>query len=59
LWPTGLVFNAEEGLLLYVSGHYMTLPEFETMPPYENYNRGEHIIHVGGDYDSSLVFYQV
>ncbi|CAG9982197.1 unnamed protein product [Clonostachys byssicola] len=59
LWPTGLIFDAGERLLLYVSGHYMTLPEFETMPPYENHNRGEHIIHVGGEYDSSLVFYQV
>ncbi|CAH0027692.1 unnamed protein product [Clonostachys rhizophaga] len=59
LWPTGLIFDAGERLLLYVSGHYMTLPEFETMPPYENHNRGHHIIHVGGEYDSSLMFYQV
>ena len=59
LWQTGMTFDAGERLVLYISGHYMVLPEFDTMPPYENYNQGQHIINVRGDYGSSLLFYEV
>lgn len=59
LWPTGMAFDTGERLILYVSGHYMVLPEFETMPRYDNHNQGEHIINVGGEYGSSLLFYEV
>ena len=59
LWPTGMVFDAGEQILLYVSGHYLILPEFDEMPPYHNCNKGEHIIYAGGDYDSSLLFYEI
>ena len=59
LWPTGMAFDVGDQLMLYVSGHYMVLPEFDVMRQYYNYNKGEHIIQVGAEYDSSVLFYAV
>lgn len=57
LWPTGMVFEEGEGLLLRVAGHEMNFPEFEglriTEPQDENI--GFHTIHTGGSYDSHLI----
>ncbi|KAJ5355917.1 hypothetical protein N7517_010526 [Penicillium concentricum] len=57
LWPVGMVFAPGEGLMLRVSGHDMCYPETETigMEPVSNENIGEHVIHTGGRYESSLV----
>jgi hypothetical protein len=57
LWPIGMVFAPGEGLMLRVSGHDMCYPETETigMEPVSNENIGEHVIHTGGKYESSLI----
>jgi uncharacterized protein len=51
-----MVFAAGEGIMLRVSGHDMCLPEFEAMRVLvpEDENLGNHTIHTGGDFDSSL-----
>jgi uncharacterized protein len=56
LWPIGMVFAAGEGIILRVSGHDMCLPEAEVMRVLvpEDENVGNHIIHTGGNFDSSL-----
>ena len=57
VWPIGVVYEAGEGLLLRISGHDMSLPEIEALKPREprDENRGQHIVHTGGEYDSYLV----
>ncbi|KAJ5769001.1 hypothetical protein N7520_003560 [Penicillium odoratum] len=57
IWPIGVVYEPGEGLLLRISGHDMSLPETEALKPLEprDENKGQHIVHTGGDYDSYLV----
>ena len=57
IWPTSMFWHAGQQLRLVVSGHFR-----REMPPswwetfnYEVRNRGEHIIHTGGKYDSHLL----
>lgn len=57
LWPTGIVFEAGEQLVLKVAGHSMTLAEYLQMRgQFAAGNKGRHILHFGGDYPSSLLF---
>ncbi|POS71820.1 hypothetical protein DHEL01_v209789 [Diaporthe helianthi] len=53
LWPTAIHFDAGEQLVLKVSGHSMSLPEFEMLLA-EPEQAPAQIVHVGGDYDSYL-----
>lgn len=57
IWPIGVVYGPGEGLLLKISGHDMSLPEVEALKPTEprDDNRGRHVVHTGGVYDSYLV----
>lgn len=57
LWPMGMVFAPLEGIILRVAGHDMCYPETDKIPPASenNENVGEHVIHTGGDYDSTLI----
>jgi hypothetical protein len=57
IWPIGVVYEPGEGLLLRISGHDMSLPEVEALEPRapRDENRGQHIVHTGGEYDSYLV----
>ncbi|RHZ56272.1 CocE/NonD family hydrolase [Aspergillus thermomutatus] len=57
IWPVGMVFEAGEGLMLRISGHDMSLPEVEFMrltAPVDE-NKGRHVVHTGGKFDSYLV----
>ncbi|KAL8279442.1 hypothetical protein RQP46_008254 [Phenoliferia psychrophenolica] len=56
LWPWGAVFEAGEGIMLRISGHNMNTKELALLPDAspENHNKGRHIIHTGGEYDSHL-----
>lgn len=50
LWQTGIVFDADEKLVLKVAGHLMTLAEDDVLKgAAPNANVGEHILFCGGD----------
>ncbi len=53
IWPTSRIWHAGQVLRLIISGHYIRedwfLPLF-----YKTDNRGNHVIHTGGKYDSYL-----
>lgn len=58
IWPMGVVYEKGEGLRLQISGKTMVLPEWDTpkvkhMEP--QFNKGQHRIHLGSDYDSFLL----
>jgi predicted acyl esterase len=57
IWPMGVVYEVGEGLVLKIAGHDMSLPEVEMLRPTEprDENKGQHIVHTGGEYDSYLV----
>lgn len=57
LWPMGMVFAAGEGIMLRVAGHFLSEPSSAAMKPQasEDENVGQHNIHTGGKYDSSLI----
>ena len=56
IWPSGIMFEPDEKLVLKVAGHQMTLAEF---PPlrgaFQVENRGRHVVHLGGAYDSHVI----
>ncbi|KAK2778935.1 hypothetical protein CKAH01_11526 [Colletotrichum kahawae] len=53
VWPTAIQFDAGEQLVVKVSGHRMTLPEFEHLAV-EPRNAAQQLVHVGGQYESYL-----
>ncbi|KAH7079144.1 Alpha/Beta hydrolase protein [Paraphoma chrysanthemicola] len=56
IWPAGIQFEAGERLVLRISGHDMRLPEFDSLRGvFEKTNKGRHIVHVGGEYDSHII----
>ncbi|KAH0592484.1 hypothetical protein MHUMG1_09755 [Metarhizium humberi] len=56
IWPTGIVFEAGEKLMLRVAGHHMVLAEFEPLRGgFQTANKGRHNVHVGGQYSSHLI----
>lgn len=57
LWPMGMVFAANEGILLRVAGHFLSAGSTKAMKPEEpdDENIGQHYIHTGGRHDSSLI----
>jgi predicted acyl esterase len=55
IWPTGMVFEAGEKLVLKVAGHHMALAEFEPLRgKFVAGNRGMHFLHVGEQYESCV-----
>ncbi|KAF2416195.1 alpha/beta-hydrolase [Tothia fuscella] len=57
IWPMGIAFEKGEGLILRVQGHLDQCVEFinHINQKPKNLNKGKHIIHVGGKYESALV----
>ncbi|MFZ0448765.1 MAG: CocE/NonD family hydrolase [Desulfatiglandaceae bacterium] len=55
IWPTGMRWHAGEQLRLIVAGYNLKGPMFPGMPLAPTRNRGEHVIHTGGRYDSHLL----
>lgn len=53
----GMVFAAGESILLRVGGRFLSAPSVVAMKPHapEDENVGQHYVHTGGKYDSSLV----
>jgi predicted acyl esterase len=55
IWAGGMIFKKGEKLVLKVSGHPMTLAEFDTLwGSYQPENKGNHFVHFGGEYQSRL-----
>jgi len=56
LWPTGMVFEKGEKLVLKIAGHPLVLAEF---PPlrgaFKAGNVGRHVVYFGGRHDSHIV----
>jgi predicted acyl esterase len=56
IWPMGMAFEEGEGIMLVIAGHRLIHPEFEILRDKdENYNVGNHIVHVGGEYGAHLL----
>lgn len=61
LWPMGMDFAKDEGIMVRVGGHFLSEPSSEVMRPTsvevesENENMGSHYVHTGGKYDSCTV----
>ena len=55
LWPAAIGFEAGEKLVFRIAGHQMTLAEFpELRGGFTTWNKGKHLVHVGGRYQSCL-----
>lgn len=55
IWPAAIEFEAGEKLVLKVSGHHMTLAEFEPLRGESTTgNKGKQFLHVGGKYGSHI-----
>ncbi|MCM2292398.1 CocE/NonD family hydrolase [Allorhizobium sp. BGMRC 0089] len=55
-WPYGIRWQPGETLELIVTGtDLLVRPEFPQIPPIPTINKGRHVIHFGGDYDSKLL----
>jgi predicted acyl esterase len=55
IWPMGMKWRAGEQLQLLVAGHKLSTVEMPGVAPPDTVNKGRHIIHTGGRYDSRLV----
>jgi predicted acyl esterase len=53
--PTGMLWHAGEQLCLVIAGYNLAPGAFPGINPPELRNKGEHIIHTGGKYDSHLL----
>lgn len=56
MWPTGMLFEAGEQLVLKVAGHPLVLAEFVPLRgTFQAESKGKHILHVGGSHESHVV----
>ena len=55
IWAGGMIFEKGEKLVLKISGHPMTLAEFDILwGSYQPANKGDHYVHFGGKCQSRL-----
>lgn len=57
LWPTGIIFEPGEKLVLKISGEKLGTPALPHLVNEPNSNHGEHVLHVGGEAESYLEFF--
>ena len=55
IWPAAMVWHAGEGLRVLVAGHNLAGRHIPGLPEPTLRNKGEHLIHTGGKYDSHLL----
>jgi hypothetical protein len=55
IWPVGMRWHGGEQLRLIIAGYTLTPVPLPGMKPPNLRNKGEHIIHTGGKYDSHLL----
>jgi predicted acyl esterase len=56
LWPTGIVYEAGEQLVLEVNGRQMGLPTLPELPEPTSANKGNHVLDIGGLHEAYLEF---
>jgi uncharacterized protein len=55
-WPYSMRWRAGETLELVITGiDLLVRPEFPQIPPMPTLNKGQHVVHTGGRYDSHLL----
>ena len=54
LWPSGIIFNTGEKLMLNISGEKLGVAPLPFLHKGRNVNKGNYIIHIGKDYQSQL-----
>ena len=55
IWAAAMQFEPDEQLVLKISGHQMTLAEFEPLRgTFQTGNKGKHIVHFGADCASHI-----
>ena len=55
LWPTSRIWHAGERLRVVVSGHYLGFADALVDEDWDVRNEGEHVLHLGGRFDSYFV----
>ena len=56
MWPTGMLFEPGEKIVLRIAGHPLTLAGLPALRgKFEINNQGRHMLHVGSKYTSHLV----
>jgi predicted acyl esterase len=55
IWPMGMKWRRGEQLQLLVAGRKLSTVEMAGVAPPDTVNKGRHIIHTGGRYDSRLI----
>lgn len=55
IWPLGMIWRAGEQINLVIGGQKLSGVEFPGLPGPDTINRGRHVIHTGGRFDSHLV----
>jgi uncharacterized protein len=55
IWPMGMKWRAGEQLQLLIAGHKLSTVEMPGLVPPDTVNKGLHIVHTGGHYDSRLI----
>jgi uncharacterized protein len=55
IWPMGMKWRAGEQLQLLIAGHKLSTVEMPGLVPPDTINKGLHIVHTGGHYDSRLI----
>ncbi|KAJ5056814.1 Alpha/Beta hydrolase protein [Bipolaris maydis] len=59
LWPTGIIFEAGENLVLKISGEEIGVPALPQLPKTTGINKGNHVVHVGGDFEARLDIFTI
>lgn len=59
LWPTGIIFEAGEKLVLKISGEKLGVASLPHLQKEANPNRGKHVVHLGGEFESRLQFFTI
>jgi len=55
IWPSSMIWHAGQQLSVVVAGHYIRRPGWFEPFAWDLRNKGNHIIHTGGRYDSHLL----
>lgn len=55
IWPSSMLWHKGQQLCVEISGHYIQEPGWFESFDWETRNRGDHVIHTGGKYDSHLL----
>lgn len=55
IWPLAMRWRKDEQLQLVIGGYKLSGTEFPGLEPPDTINRGRHVIHCGGPYDSHLL----